>query len=277
MLVNRLLSIRPSQILLNSLRTMAYIPKDRLMGKVAVVTASTDGIGYGIAKRLAQEGAKVVISSRKQKNVDSALLKLKGEGLTVAGWTCHVSKEDDRKQLYCETEKLFGGIDILVSNAAANPSIGGVLDCEESSWDKIFDTNLKASYLLAKEVLPYLRKRKGGKIIFITSIGGYQPFDLLGAYSVSKTALLGLTKAAALTLATENITVNAIAPGVIKTKFAAAITEGAAKDESLSRIPMGRFGTPEDIAGVAAFLVSDDAKFITGETIVAAGGMASRL
>ncbi|KAJ8946456.1 hypothetical protein NQ318_014444 [Aromia moschata] len=195
----------------------------RLCGKIAIVTASTDGIGYAIAQRLAQEGAKVIISSRKEKNVQQATDKLCKEGLNVRGLVCHVSKAEDRKRLFEEASKI-GGLDILVSNAAVNPEVGGVLDCSESSWDKIFDVNVKSSYLLAKEALPLLRLSKAGRIVFISSIGGFQPFNLLGAYSVSKTALFGLTKAAAVQLGSENITVNSIAPGIIRTKFSSALT-----------------------------------------------------
>ncbi|KAK9743627.1 hypothetical protein QE152_g8422 [Popillia japonica] len=250
----------------------------RLVGKTAIVTASTDGIGLGIAQRLGQEGANVVISSRKQKNVDAAVEKLKAKGLKVVGITCHVAKAEDRQKLYEHAEATFGGIDILISNAATNPTMGAVLDCEESAWDKIFEVNVKASYLLAKEVLPYFNKKNGGKIIFVSSVGGYHPSELLGAYSVSKTALLGLTKAAAIQLAKDNIQVNCLAPGIVQTKFADALTSSeVARSEALFRIPLNRFGTPSDMGAAVAFLASDDANYITGETIVVAGGMASKL
>ncbi|KRT78724.1 dehydrogenase [Oryctes borbonicus] len=257
---------------------MRFLLSSRLLGKVAVITASTDGIGYGIAERLAKEGAKVVVSSRKQKNVDTAVEKLKAQGLNVVGTTCHVAKKEDRSKLFQLAESTFGGVDILVSNAATNPTMGGVLDCDESAWDKIFETNVKASYLLAKEVLPYLHKRKGGKIIFVSSIAGYNPMNLLGAYSVSKTALLGLTKAAAVQLAKDNINVNCLAPGIVQTKFAEALTSSEfARTEALSHIPLNRFGTPTDMGATVAFLASDDANYITGETIIVAGGMTSKL
>lgn len=148
----------------------------RLQGKVAVVTASTDGIGFAIAERLARDGASVVISSRKTNNVEAAVAKLKG--LKVIGVKCHVSNAEDRKNLYEEAIKKFGGIDILVSNAAVNPEVGSVLDASEQAWDKIFDTNVKAAFLLAKEVLPHLRQRGGGSIVFVSSIAGFQPFDV---------------------------------------------------------------------------------------------------
>lgn len=250
---------------------------NRLIGKVAIVTASTDGIGFAVAKRLAQEGAKVIVSSRKDKNVEEATKKLTNEGLKVTGLVCHVGKQEDRQKLFEEARKL-GGLDILVSNAAVNPEVGGVLDCSESSWDKIFDVNVKSSFMLAKEALPLLRNSKSGRIIFISSIAGFQPFNLLGAYSVSKTTLLGLVKAAALQLAPENITVNSICPGVVETKFARALTEeGSARDTALDQIPVGRFAQPEDISGSVAFLASNDGAYVTGENIVVAGGMASRL
>ncbi|KAI8040754.1 hypothetical protein M5D96_006697 [Drosophila gunungcola] len=235
-------------------------PMKRLAGKVAVVTASTDGIGFAIAKRLAEDGASVVISSRKQKNVDSALAELRKLNLNVHGLKCHVSEPQDRKQLFEETIGKFGKLNILVSNAATNPAVGGVLECDEKVWDKIFDVNVKSSYLLAKEALPLLRQQKDSSIVFVSSIAGYDAFELLGAYSVSKTALIGLTKAAAKDLAPEGIRVNCLAPGT-----------------ALSKIPMGRLGTSEEMAGVVSFLVSEDAGYITGESIVAGGGMTARL
>ncbi|GLG97225.1 Alcohol dehydrogenase [Gryllus bimaculatus] len=300
----------------------------KLKGKVAVVTASTDGIGLAIARRLAQDGASVVISSRKENNVQRAVKDLQSEGLTVSGIVCHVGKASDRQKLLeCASSK-YGGIDILVSNAAVNPTVGHVLECEESSWDKIFEINVKAAYMLSKEVLPFLRQRGGGSITYISSIAGFQPFDVLGAYSVSKTALLGLTKAASQGLAEENIRVNCVAPGIVETRFAAAVKneyineaqtnvhaildqlkgpdidaakyingitnepasqqavsteelilheQESAREAAVSKIPMGRLAQPHEIAGIVSFLCSNDASYITGETIVVSGGMSSRL
>ncbi|KAK6617069.1 hypothetical protein RUM43_014671 [Polyplax serrata] len=268
----------------------------KLDGKVAIVTASTDGqveteinmrmriIGFAIAKNLAENGASVVISSRKQKNVDTAVEKLKSEGLNkIVGVVCNVGNATQRNNLFETAIREFGGLDILVSNAAVNPQIGPVLECTEEVWDKSFEINVKAGYLLAKQAVPHLKKRGGGSIVFVSSIVGYQsskvPFKIyiLGVYAVSKTALFGLTKAASLELATENIRVNCLAPGIVATKFAAAITTGPAKEVALSMIPMNRLGKPEDMGGVVTFLCSDDASYITGETIVVAGGMTSRL
>ncbi|XP_031616590.1 dehydrogenase/reductase SDR family member 4 [Contarinia nasturtii] len=258
---------------------MAHRNISRLVNKVAVITASTDGIGFAIAKRFAAEGAKVVVSSRKPENVSNAVNKLKNDGFSnVIGVKCHVSDANDRKNLFDETLKNFGKIDILVSNAAVNPVVGPVLACPEDAWDKIFDVNVKASFLLAKEVTPILRDETNGSIIFVSSYAGLNPFPLIGAYSVSKTALIGLTKALAQNLAPENIRVNCVAPGIIRTKFGSVMYESeTAHEAALSMIPMNRLGEVEDISGLVAFLASDDAAYITGETIVAAGGMPSRL
>lgn len=209
--------------------------------------------------------------------MERALDSLKSQNLDVIGVKCHVGNEADRKAMLQAALDKYGGIDILVSNAAVNPEVGPVLDTSEAAWDKIFDINVKCSYLLAKETLPFIRKQGGGSIVFVSSIGGFQPMSLLGAYCVSKTALFGLTKAAAADLATENIRVNCLAPGVIETKFSEAITSDAARDTALTGVPMRRFGQPKEMGAVAAFLVSDDASYITGEVICATGGMHSRL
>jgi dehydrogenase/reductase SDR family protein 4 len=250
----------------------------RLEGKVAVVTASTLGIGYAIAERLGHEGAHVVVSSRKQKQVDAAVAQLKSEGLSVAGMTCHVASPDDRKNLLKKAVELFGGIDILVSNAAVNPTYGSLLETKEDSWDKIFEVNVKSSFFLCKEVAPYLEKRGGGSIVIVSSIGGYNPFELIGAYSISKTSLLGTIKALVPEFARMNVRINGIAPGIIKTKFSQAIWDNPeGEKEAASMIPMHRLGKPEECAGAVAFLVSDDASYVTGETIVMSGGTLSRL
>ncbi|XP_035794490.1 dehydrogenase/reductase SDR family member 4-like [Anopheles albimanus] len=257
---------------------VAGVAAKRLIGKVAVVTASTEGIGFAIAERLGQEGAKVVVSSRKQQNVDRAVNDLQKAGLEVTGIKCHVANATDRQALFNHAASKYGGIDILVSNAAVNPEGGGVLKCSESAWDKIFEVNVKSSYLLAKEVLPYIQERRGGSIVFISSVAGFVPFAEIGTYCISKTALFGLTKAASLELASKNIRVNCIAPGIVETRFAGVIMNiEENKNKTLSMIPMGRYAQPKEISGVCAFLVSDDASYITGETIVASGGMVSRL
>lgn len=252
----------------------------RLEGKVAIVTASTEGIGLAIAKRLVQDGAKVMISSRKQDKVTNAVSKLEKEeqGCTVRGVVCHVSKPEHRKNLVKETLHHFGGIDILVSNAAVNPVFGPVLQTPEDAWDKIFDVNVKSAFLLAKDVIPLMEKKGGGSVVFVSSIAGYQPMQGLGAYSVSKTALLGLVKVLANECGQMGVRVNGVAPGIIKTKFSEAIWKNEAiMKPALNQVPLARIGVSEDIGGAVSFLSSDEASYITGETLVINGGMQSRL
>jgi len=251
---------------------------DKLSGKVAVVTASTDGIGLGIAKSLASYGAKVVISSRKEKNVLRAVEELQGEGLQVEGVVCHVGKKEDRENLLTKTVELFGGLDILVSNAAVNPYFGPILSCPEDMWDKIFEINVKTSFLLFRDCVPLFNERGGGSAVFVSSIGGYEAIPMLGPYSISKTALLGLTKALATEVGSSNIRVNCLAPGIVRTKFAAALTESEEiSEKALENIPLGRFGTPAEMGGIVSFLVSDEASYITGETVLVTGGVHARL
>ncbi|CAB4275696.1 unnamed protein product [Prunus armeniaca] len=247
----------------------------RFEGKVAIVTASTQGIGFAIAERLGLEGASVVISSRKQKNVDEAVQTLKAGGIEVFGVVCHVSNEEQRKNLISKTVQKYGKIDVVVSNAAANPSIDTILQTKESVLDKLWEINVKASILLLKDADPHLKK--GSSVVIISSIAGYHPPASMAMYGVTKTALLGLTKALAADMAPDT-RVNCVAPGFVPTNFASYITETDAVRKSLEeQTLLNRLGTTGDMAAAAAFLASDDASYITGETVVVAGGMPSRL
>ncbi|KAM6180468.1 dehydrogenase/reductase SDR family member 4 isoform 2-T2 [Erethizon dorsatum] len=215
-----------------------------LANKVALVTASTDGIGFAISRRLAQDGAHVVISSRKQQNVDRAVATLKGEGLSVTGTICHVGKAEDRKQLVA----------------------------------MVLDINVKATALMTKEVVPEMEKRGGGSVVIVSSIGAFSPFPGLGPYNVSKTALLGLTKNLALELAPKNIRVNCLAPGLIKTNFSHMLWMDKAREDNIKEsMRIRRLGKPEECAGIVSFMCSEDASYITGETVVVGGGTPSRL
>ncbi|KAJ9169182.1 hypothetical protein P3X46_020643 [Hevea brasiliensis] len=247
----------------------------RFEEKVAIVTASTQGIGFAIAQRLGWEGAAVVISSRKQKNVDEAVEKLKAQGIQVLGVVCHVSNAEQRKNLIEKTVEKYGKIDVVVSNAAANPSAESILETQESVLDKLWEINVKASILLLKDAAPHMQK--GSSVILISSIGGYNPHASMAIYGVTKTALLGLTKALAAEMAPDT-RVNCIAPGFVPTHFADFITKSDAMRKSIEQNTLlNRLGTTEDMASATAFLASDDASYITGETLVVAGGMPSRL
>ncbi|CAH9130784.1 unnamed protein product [Cuscuta epithymum] len=247
----------------------------RFDGKVAIVTASTQGIGFGIALRLGLEGAAVVISSRKQKNVDEAVEKLRSKGIEALGVVCHVSNALHRKNLIQKTIEMYGRIDVVVSNAAANPSIEPILNTKESILDKLWEINVKASILLLQEAAPHLQK--GSSVVFISSITGYNPPAAMSMYGVTKTALFGLTKAIAAELAPDT-RVNCVAPGFVPTNFASFITENKEIRKSLEESThLKRLGTVDDMAAATAFLASDDASYITGEILVVAGGQPSRL
>ncbi|CAI9099491.1 OLC1v1036318C1 [Oldenlandia corymbosa var. corymbosa] len=224
----------------------------RFEGKVAIVTASTQGIGFSVAERLGLEGASVVISSRNQVNVEEAIGKLKAKGIEVFGVVCHVSNALQRKHLIEKTVQKYGKIDVFVSMAAVNPSVNGILEIEESILDKMWDVNVKSSILLLQEAAPHLQKG-------------------------SSTALLGLTKALAAELA-PNTRVNCVVPGIIPTRFAGFITSNDVVRNYFKEMTyLKRLGTTHEIAATIAFLASDDASYITGESLAAIGGYPCRL
>ncbi|XP_028797022.1 tropinone reductase-like 3 [Neltuma alba] len=247
----------------------------RFQGKVAIVTASTQGIGFAIAQRLGLEGASVVISSRKQVNVDDAAEKLRAQGIEVLALVCHVSNSQQRKNLIDKTVQKYGKIDVIVSNAATNPSVDNLLQTPDSILDKQWEVNVKASIILLKDAVPYLQK--GSSVVLISSIAGFNPPAAMAMYGVTKTALFGLTKALAAEMA-PSTRVNCVAPGFVPTHFASFLTNNeAVRNELEGKTLLKRLGTIEDMAAATAFLASDDAAYITGETLVVAGGSPSRL
>ncbi|GLI69172.1 hypothetical protein VaNZ11_013741 [Volvox africanus] len=255
------------------------VPKcKRLEGKVALVTAATAGIGLATAERLAREGASVFICSRKQSNVDETVAKLRNRGLEVSGCACHVGSAEQRKRLVEQCVQRYGAIDILVSNAAVNPGSGPLAETPPDVIDKILDINIKSALLLVQEVLLHLLKRRGASIVFVSSVTAFSPPAPIAMYAVSKTALLGLTKGLAAELGPQGVRVNCVAPGIVPTKFSAALVqtpELAAQQAETTMLK--RLGRPEEQAAAVAYLVSPDAAYVTGETIVVAGGMHSRL
>ena len=249
-----------------------------LDGKVAVITASSKGIGFAIAKKFALEGAKVVISSRNESNVQKAVKDLKSKSLDVQGIQCHVSNENDRQKMVDLVKSQYGKLDILVSNAAVNPYFGPTLETPEKSYDKIFDVNVKSTFLMIKDFTSLLKGSSNPSITIVSSIGGFTPFEALGIYSVSKTALIGLTKVLASELARDNIRVNCLCPGVVKTDFSRALWESDSISERIKQeIPLKRFAEPDECSGLVAFLSSNEATYITGENFAIGGGMLSRL
>ena len=250
----------------------------RLVNKVAVVTGSTAGIGFAIGKRLAEEGATVVLSSRNEKNVTKAVDLCKSEGLNVDGIVCNVADAQDRSNLKNHVIDKFGKLDVLVSNVGINPTFGPIISCNEKIWSKIFYINVTCGALLASEFTPLLAATNNGNIVFVSSGSGFCPMPLIGPYAASKAALISLTKVLSMELTSAKIRVNCIAPGFIETDFSSAITENKGMlSRTLKMNPMNRVGTADECSGAVAFLVSDDASYMTGETISMDGGIPVRV
>jgi NAD(P)-dependent dehydrogenase (short-subunit alcohol dehydrogenase family) len=245
-----------------------------LTGKVAVVTGSTKGIGKAMARGLAENGAKVVISSRKADVVEQVVGEFKADGLEVVGIPCNISDMEQIKMLCAESRKAFGQIDILVCNAAVNPYYGSSLDIPEDAFDKVMDVNIKSNLWLCREVIPEMQARKDGAIMIVSSIGGLRGNPVIGAYCISKAADMQMARNLAVEFGPDNIRVNCIAPGLVKTNFARALYENpevAAK--RTAGTPLRRLGEPEDLAGIAVYLASKAGSWTTGQTFAVDGGV----
>jgi dehydrogenase/reductase SDR family member 4 len=243
-----------------------------LSGKVAIVTGSTRGIGKSIAEELARAGAKVAVSSRKAEAVQATVKALQAEGLAVIGRPCNVSRKEELQALVDATREEWGRIDIVVANAASNPYYGPLTGIGDEAFDKIFANNVKSVLWLAAMTLPGMKG--GGSFIVVGSIGGLVANTVIGAYGISKAADHHLVRNLAAEWGPKNVRVNAIAPGLVKTEFARALWEDdKRRNERIEATPLRRLGEPRDIGGIAAFLASDAAAFITGQCIVADGGV----
>ena len=244
-----------------------------LTGRVALVTGASRGIGSAIAEALAEQGAMVVLSSRKQGDLDTEAGRINArfpeKAVAIAA---HAGKEEDLQRLVNETMSKFSRIDILVNNAATNPYFGPVLSADLGAWDKTFEVNLRGIFLLTKLVYDASMEKNGGAIVNVASVGGLRPGLGLGVYNVTKAGVIMLTRQLARELGGK-VRVNAVAPGLIKTRFAEALWGNEAiLERVLASNPMGRIGVPDEIAGAVAFLVSDAASYINGEVLVIDGG-----
>ena len=244
-----------------------------LTGKVAVITGSSKGIGAAIARGLAEYGAKVVVSSRKQEAVDAVAEQMRADGLEAHAVACHVGDPDRLQNLVDKTVEKYGGIDILINNAATNPVFEPLAKNDAGVFDKIMNVNLKACFLLANLCYPIMEKRGGGSVINIASVEGMTPSTNLGLYSVSKAALIMLTKSQGKEWGRVGIRSNAICPGLIKTKFSSALWQNEGIMEVVTKhLPAGRAAAPEEMAGLAVFLASEAASYCTGQVFTADGG-----
>ncbi len=246
-----------------------------LAGKVAVITGSSRGIGKAIAERMAEQGAKVVISSRKPEpcaEVANAINAKHGAG-TAISVPANISSKDELKNLVDETTRQFGKVDIVVCNAASNPYYGPMSGIEDDQFRKIFENNVLANHWLIGFAVPQMIERKDGAIIIVSSIGGLRGSPVIGAYNVSKAADFQLARNLAVELGPHNIRVNCIAPGLIKTDFAKALWDNPETlKRSTSTTPLRRIGEPDEIAGAAVFLASAAGSFMTGHGLVVDGG-----
>ena len=245
-----------------------------LRNQVALITGASKGIGFSIAEFFAESGAKVVISSRDQAALDLLAQELRAKGYEATGIACHVGKMDQLAHLVSATMATYGQIDILVNNAATNPTFGPIHDTSLDAFDKIMNVNLKAPFELMRLCLPHLQKSSNASVINISSVGGISPEPGLGIYSVSKAALISMTKAFAKEWGAFNIRVNAICPGLIKTKFSEALwSDDKILQHTLRQLPIKRIGTPEEIGATALYLAAPGASYTTGAVITADGGL----
>ena len=247
-----------------------------LTGQVAIITGSSRGIGRAIAERMAEHGARVVISSRKLQaceEVVQAINAKHGAGRAVA-IAANISSKDDLAQLVQQTQQQVGPVDVLVCNAASNPYYGPQAGITDEQFRKILDNNIVANHWLIGMVAPQMIERKSGSIIIVSSIGGLRGSPVIGAYCISKAADMQLARNLAVEYGPHNVRVNCIAPGLIKTDFARALWEDADMlKERMSTTPMRRIGEPDEIAGAAVFLASQAGSYVTGQSLVVDGGV----
>jgi len=246
-----------------------------LTGKVAIVTGSSRGIGRAIAERLAEHGAKVVVSSRKQDACDAVVAGIdaaRGAGTALAV-AANISRKDDLAALVARTNDAFGRIDILVCNAASNPYYGPMAGIADEQFRKILDNNVIANHWLITMTAPQMVERRDGAIVIVSSIGGLRGSSVIGAYCISKAADLQLARNLAVEYGPHNVRINCIAPGLIKTDFAKALWDNPdTLREATRTTPLRRIGAPDEIAGAAVFLASPAGSFMTGQVIVVDGG-----
>jgi NAD(P)-dependent dehydrogenase (short-subunit alcohol dehydrogenase family) len=245
-----------------------------LEGKVIVVTGASRGIGLAIAGACLDAGAKVVLASRKQADLDAAAATLAGRGETAA-FAAHTGKAEDVESLFARAVERFGRVDGLVNNAATNPHFGPLVDTPDLAIDKTIEVNVKGYFYCARAMVKHARTRDGGAaIVNVASVAGLRAAPMQGIYGMTKAAVISMTQTLAFELGTAGVRVNAIAPGLVETKFAAAIVQNPMlREHVVKRTPLARHAQPAEIAGAAVYLLSDAASFTTGTVLVVDGGL----
>jgi NAD(P)-dependent dehydrogenase (short-subunit alcohol dehydrogenase family) len=244
-----------------------------LAGQVAIITGSTKGIGLSIAEHMAAMGAKVVVSSRKADVCEEKVAAIKAAGGEAIAIPCNISRKEECENLVAKTLETWGRLDSFVCNAAVNPVYGPLQELPDEAFDKVMTSNVQSAVWFAQLALPRIAEQGGGSFTIISSIGGLKGSATLGMYGISKAADFGVARALAVEWGPKNIRVNAIAPGLVVTDFARALWENPKlRSDREARTPLRRLGEPREIGGIAAFLASPAATFITGQVIVADGG-----
>lgn len=247
--------------------------KFRLDGKIALVSGASRGIGKEIALGFAEQGARLVICSRKQEALEAVAEEIRARGAECLPVACHTGSPEQITALFGKIADTFGGLDILVNNAAANPYFGPVLDADLGVWEKTIDVNLKGYFLMSQAAARMMVKKGGGSIINVASIAAFSPPVFQGIYGITKAGVIAMTKSFAKELATSNVRVNAICPGLTETKFSKVLIETPdIYQVALQMIPMKRHAQPSEMVCAALFLASDASSYVTGASIVVDGG-----
>jgi NAD(P)-dependent dehydrogenase (short-subunit alcohol dehydrogenase family) len=244
-----------------------------LQGKVAVITGSSRGIGRAIAERMAEHGAKVLVTSRKLDACEEVVAVIKAQGGDAFAHACNIGRKEDLQGLVDAAVRKWGGIDVLVCNAAVNPYFGPSIDMPDDAYDKVMNSNVRSNFWLCNMVLPQMAARGGGAVIIVSSIAGLMGSPSIGVYGISKAADMALARNICTEWGPKNIRANCIAPGLVRTDFARALWEN--KDiyaKTVAAYPLRRIGEPDEIAGAAVFLAGPSGSFMTGQTIVIDGG-----
>lgn len=245
-----------------------------LRGKVAVVTGASRGIGEAIARLLAEQGAHLIVSSRKLEGCQAVADSIVAAGGKAEAFACHVGDMNQIDALFAHLQEFYGRIDVLVNNAATNPYFGDILDTDLDSFQKTVDVNLRGYFFMSVAAGKMMREQGGGSIINTASVAGIQPSPGQGIYAISKAAVINMTRAFAGECGKHNIRVNAILPGLTKTQFAGALFDNQEfYRETVRGIPMGRHATPEEMAGLVLTLASNAGSYINGEAITVDGGL----
>ena len=244
-----------------------------LKGRVALITGSSRGIGRAIALRMAEAGARVVVSSRKLDACEEVVAEIRNAGGEAVAIACNISSKDELQALVAGTRAAFGKIDVLVCNAAVNPHFGPSQEIPDSAFEKVLGSNVRSNHWLCQLVIPEMAERQDGAVIIVSSIGGLKGSAVLGTYGLSKAADMALARNLAVEWGPKNVRVNCIAPGLVRTDFARALWENPETYKTaIERYPLRRIGEPDEIAGTAVFLASQAGSFVTGQTIVVDGG-----